>query len=207
MARNKDLFGGASGRIGNVIAYEMYGKSYMRSLPGQFHDRKSVRQLAQRQRMQLVNAFLGPYKDVLRMTFQHQANGRSAFHVAKSYNLLHAIEGAYPKQYVNYSKALVSMGKVPLPSNAEISQEPGGIRITWHNDLQASPFDTLMVIANRRGEYNTAFKHTAVARQAGSYFWNIDLVGGKTYDLWMVFRDYRERDFSNSFYLGAVDGL
>ncbi len=204
MARNKDLFGGASGRIGNVIAYEMYGKCYMRSLPGQFHDRKSVRQLAQRQRMQLVNAFLGPYKDVLRMTFQHQANGRSAFQAAKSYNLLHAIEGSYPEQYVNHSKALLSMGKVPLPSNAEIRQEPGGIRITWHNDLQASPFDTLMVIANRRGEYNTNYKHTAMARQVGSYFWNMDFVGGATYDVWMVFRDYRERDFSNSFYLGAV---
>ncbi len=204
MARNKDLFGGASGRIGNVIAYEMYGKCYMRSLPGQFHDRKSVQQLAQRQRMQLINIFLGPYKDVLRMTFQHQANGRSAFQAAKSYNLLYAIEGTYPEQSVNHSKALVSMGKVPLPSNAEMHQEPGGILITWNNDLQASPFDTLMVIANRRGAYNTEFKHTAVARQTGTYFWNMDLVGGQTYDVWMVFRDYRERDFSNSFYLGAV---
>ncbi|MGV8829086.1 MAG: DUF6266 family protein [Breznakibacter sp.] len=101
--------------MGNVIAYEMFGKCYMRSLPGQFHDRKSVQQLAQRQRMQLVNAFLSPYKEVLRMIFQHQANGRSAFQAAKSYNLLHAIEGTYPEQYVNLSKALVSMGKVPLP--------------------------------------------------------------------------------------------
>ena len=207
MARNKDLFGGPSGRIGNVITYGMYGKCYMRSLPGQYHDRKSVRQLAQRQRMQLVNGFLEPYKDVLRMTFRHQANGRSAFYTAKPYNLLHAIEDTYPKQYVDYSKALVSMGKVTLSTQAEIRQEPGGILITWHNDLQASPFDTLMVIANRRGENNTNYKHTAVARQAGSYFWHIDLVGGETYDLWMVFRDYRERDFSNSFYLGAVNGL
>lgn len=207
MARNKNLLGSASGRIGNVITYEMYGKCYMRSLPGQYHDRKSVRQLAQRQRMQLVNALLCPYKEVLRITFQHQANGRSAFQAANSYNLLHAIEGAYPKQYVNYSKALVSMGKVPLPSYAEIRQEPGGILITWHNELQASPSDTLMVIANRRGEFNTAYKHTAVARKEGSYFWDIDLVEGKLYDVWMVFRDYRERDFSNSLYLGAVKGL
>ncbi|MGV8829085.1 MAG: hypothetical protein ACWA6U_12280 [Breznakibacter sp.] len=83
-------------------------------------------------------------------------------------------------------------------------QEPGGILIIWHSDLQASPLDTLMVIANRHGTYNTAFKHTAVARQVRSYLWNIYFVGGETYDVWMVFRDYRERDFSNSFYLGAV---
>ncbi|WP_439185261.1 DUF6266 family protein [Carboxylicivirga taeanensis] len=204
MARCNNINEGSSGRIGNVVTYQMYGKSYMRSLPGQYKDKKSERQLAQRQKMQLVNEFLAPYKDVLRITFQKEAIGRSAYMAAKSYNMLHAVGGEYPEQHIDYAKALVSAGAVSLSAEASVVRTEEGLLFRWTNDGQGSPFDTLFVIANVRGQYNTAYKQTEAERKDESYRWKWELSEREKYDIWLVFRDYKERSFSNSLWLGLV---
>nr|WP_321450817.1 DUF6266 family protein [uncultured Carboxylicivirga sp.] len=204
MARYKSINEGSSGRIGNVVTYQMYGKSYMRSLPGQYRDRKSEAQLAQRQKMQLINDFLGPYKDVLRITFVKEAIGRSAYMAAKSYNMLYAIVGEYPNQIIDYSKAIVSKGNVLLPKEAKVTKVQEGLLFEWELDDQADPFDTLLVIANIRGQYNTHFKFTGVERREGSFLWKWDGMGTEKYDIWLVFRDYMERGFSDSLWLGYL---
>lgn len=204
MARYNNINEGSSGRVGNVVTYQMYGKSYMRSLPAQYRDRKSAKQLAQRQKMQLVNGFLGPYKDVLRITFQNQAVGRSAYMAAISYNMLHAIGGEYPEQQMDYTKALVSIGSVPLPSEASVARTEKGLLFKWTNDVQAGSSDNLFVIANVRGQYNTVYKNTEAERRDESYMWKWELGEPDKYDIWLVFRDYKERGFSNSKWLGLV---
>ncbi|WP_430815364.1 DUF6266 family protein [Carboxylicivirga sp. RSCT41] len=202
MARFKSINDGTSGKVGNVITYQMYGKSYMRSLPGQYTDKKSERQLAQRQKMQLVNNFLGPYKDVLRLTFKNEAVGRSAFLAAKSYNILHAIRGEYPDQYIDYNQALVSTGTVFFPQEARAERIDEGLHFYWKNEGLNSPHDSLLVIAGLRGQHAVMYKQTEAQRLEESYVWKLDLQRHETYDVWMVFRDYRERGFSNSVWLG-----
>jgi hypothetical protein len=204
MARCNTINEGSSGRIGNVVTYQMYGKSYMRSLPAQYRDRKSAKQLAQRQKMQLVNEFLGPYKDVLRITFQKEAVGRSAYMAAKSFNMLNAIGGEYPEQYIDYSKALLSKGSVPLPSEVSVELTDEGLLLQWKDDGAGSRFDTLFVIANVRGQYVTYYRQTEAERRDESYVWKFDVRGSEQYDVWMVFRDYKERGFSDSSWLGLV---
>ncbi|MCU4156228.1 hypothetical protein J1N10_09585 [Carboxylicivirga sp. A043] len=193
---------GSSGRVGNVITYQMYGKSYMRSLPGQYKDKKSEKQLVQRQKMQLVNAFLGPYKDVLRITFQKEAVGRSAFMAAKSYNLLNAIGGVYPEQYLDYTNARVSRGSVPLPAEASVERTEDGVLFKWNDNGLGYGSDTLLVIAGLHSQYATRYKQTGGERRDGSYLWKVKLSEVEQYDFWLVFRDYKERDFSNSMWLG-----
>lgn len=204
MARFNNINDGSSGKIGNVVTYQMYGKSYMRSLPAQYRDKKSDKQLAQRQKMQLVNDFLGPYKDVIRIGFKDTAVGRSAYSAAKSYNLLQAVGGDYPEQYIDYTKALVSLGSVSLPEEATITIVNEGLLIEWNHSGERHPSDTLLVIANQRGQYLTDFKLTGVERREESYLWKVDWAGNGKYDVWLVFRDYKERSFSNSVWLGLV---
>ncbi|WP_289054111.1 DUF6266 family protein [Carboxylicivirga marina] len=192
---------GSSGRLGNVIIYPMYGKSYMRSLPSQYNDKKSKKQLAQRQKMQLVNVFLGPFKDVLRITFKSQAVGRAAHMAAKSYNMLNAIGSEYPEQYIDYTKAMVSLGSVPLPSEASIVRTDEGVLFQWKHDEQEHPLDTLFVIAQVRGQNNVEYKQTEAERRDESYLWKMDCYSKEPYDIWLVFRDYKERGFSNSRWL------
>ncbi len=195
---------GSSGRVGNIITYQMYGQSYMRSLPGQYNDKKSEKQLAQRQKMQLVNGFLGPYTDVLRITFQQEAVGRSPYLAAKSYNLLNAIVGEYPNQSIDYTKALVSIGSVPLPTEASVERTNEGLIFRWHDDGKGNSSDTIMVIATLQGQNSTYFKQTGVERCDEAYLWRVGEVSNEKYDVWLVFRDYKERGFSNSLWLGLI---
>ncbi|MCU4176534.1 DUF6266 family protein [Carboxylicivirga sp. N1Y90] len=195
---------GSSGKIGSVVTYQMYGKSYVRSLPSQYKDKKSVKQLAQRQKMSLVNEFLSPYKDVLKICFQQVASGCSAYAAAKSYNLLNSIYGEFPNQYIDFTKALVSMGSVPLPTNTSIERTHEGLLLQWSKEDSGSALDTLFMIANVRGQYIIEYKQTEARRRDCSYLWKIDSFGNEKYDIWLVFRDYKERGFSNSKYLGTI---
>ncbi len=204
MARFKNINDGLSGKVGNVVIYQMYGKSYMRSMPGKYNDKKSEAQLAQRQKMQLINAFLGPFKDVLRITFKNEAVGRSPYMAAKSFNMLNAIAGEYPEQYIDYSKALVSMGSVSLPPEANIERTNDGLLFSWKNNGESKSSDTLFVVANIRGQNATYYKQTEAQRRDESYLWKLDCAVSEKYDIWLVFRDYKERDFSNSMWLGVV---
>ncbi len=160
--------------------------------------------MAQRQKMQLVNDFLGPLKDVLRIGFEKEAQGRLAYAAAKSYNFLHGVGGEFTEQYLDYSKALVSIGNVSLPSEASVERMEEGLLFRWKYDEIGFRSDTLMVIVNYRGQYLTSFKLNAADRQEESYLWKTCGKSKGKYDAWIVFRDYKERGFSNSMWLGLV---
>ena len=64
------FLGGFSGRLGNVIGYEWRGKMCVRSMPGQYNDAKTPRQLAQRALFKAVVRFASRAGDVLRIGLQ-----------------------------------------------------------------------------------------------------------------------------------------
>ncbi|WP_282038288.1 DUF6266 family protein [Saccharicrinis aurantiacus] len=204
MARYKTSREGASGKLGNVVTYQMYGKSYVRSLPGSYKDAKSEKQLAQRQKMQLVNGFLSPFKEILRLTFKEEALGRSAYMAAKSYNMRNAIVGEYPEQKIDYTLALVSKGIVPLPAEASITRTADGLLFKWSDEVTGNGSDTLLLIANQRGQYATISKMTGIERKEKSYLWKESTLNNSNTDIWIVFRDYKERGFSDSLWLGQI---
>jgi len=139
MARYTKMQEGSSGKIGSIVTYQMYGKSYMGSLPSHYKDQKSEKQLVQRQKMQLINKFLSPIKDILRFTFRKEALGRSAYMAAKSYNIRLAISGEYPEQHIDYTKALVSKGDVLLPTDAQAKQTDKGLLFEWKYNIENIP--------------------------------------------------------------------
>jgi len=63
----------------------------------------------------------------------------SAFNAATSYNLAHAITGAYPDYAVDYSKVLVSQGKLAGAINpGVISPASGQVKFTWEDNSSAN---------------------------------------------------------------------
>ena len=205
MARYKNILDGSSGRVGNIITYQMYGKSYMRSCPEKYNDRKSDKQLAQRQKMQLINGFISPFKDLFRLTFAHKAVGRSAYQAAKSYNLLNGIKGNYPNQEIDYHHSRISIGSVPLPDEIAFKMTAEGLYFTWKNNNCGYSNDILVVVAGLREQSNVYMKQTGVERQDKAFLWKIDLDPSVTWDIWVIFRDYQERGYSDSHYLGMVN--
>jgi hypothetical protein len=208
MARINNLFDSGQGKLGNLIFYKVGDQHYVRTRAEHFHDRKSPAQLAQRQRMQVMNRFLGHFRDLFRITFAGEAGGPGAMQAAQSYNMRNALAGEYPDISVDKSKVLLSQGPLPVPVNVTATQQPEGVLIEWENSADAAshhPYDTLVVIVFSPETDTSDYLFTGARRSAGSYLWKPALPksNGTLPDLWIAFRNRQETLMSNSFFVGG----
>ncbi|HAH25617.1 MAG TPA: hypothetical protein DCL77_17975 [Prolixibacteraceae bacterium] len=136
MATNEQgILGGFSGKVGTVIGGNWNGVDFMRGIPARIANPRTAAQQDQRARMGTIVQFLSPLKAFLRVGFKKQAIKMSAFNAATSYNLAHAITGTYPDYGVDYSKVLISQGKLPGALNPQIiSTTSGQIKFTWEDN-------------------------------------------------------------------------
>jgi len=136
MATNEQgILGGFSGKVGTVIGGNWKGIDFMRSNPGKIANPRTSAQQDQRARMATIIQFLSPLKTFLREGFKKQATKMSAFNAATAYNLAHAIMGTYPDYEIDYSKVMVSQGKLPGAINPEVSSPASGqVKFSWQNN-------------------------------------------------------------------------
>jgi hypothetical protein len=140
MASNEQgILGGFSGKVGTVIGGNWNGIDFMRGIPAHIANPRTAAQQDQRGRMGAIIQFLSPLKAFLRVGFKKQAIKMSAFNAATSYNLAHAITGTYPDFGVDYSKVIISQGKLPGVLNPRISSPASGqIEFTWEDNSSAN---------------------------------------------------------------------
>ena len=132
---NQGVMGGFSGKVGTVIGGNWNGIDYMRSRASNRSDAKSGPQLDQRARFLTIIQLLKPLKGFLRMGFKSKAVNMSAFNAATSYNLENALTGTFPNYQIDYSRVMVSQGKLPGALNpTAISGTVAEIEFTWENN-------------------------------------------------------------------------
>jgi hypothetical protein len=130
MARVKDGINGVvNGIAGNSVFYTMHGKNYVRSRPAVNKRHKpSLKQQHQQQRMALVQLFLQPFIELLKLSFASVTEANPTYHVPKSYNLLHAIKGdTYPDQEIDLSKTYLSAGSLDLLATCSVKRNDGAL--------------------------------------------------------------------------------
>lgn len=139
MARIKDsIFGGVSGKIGNVVSCCRYGKYYLRTLPGEVRQPNTQKQLSQRMRFALVQELLQSISQHCRVGFGAYAQGRSAYNAAMSANLKNAVTGDYPDLHIDFSKVQVSKGTLAMAANITMQRTYNdSITIAWQNTIEA----------------------------------------------------------------------
>jgi len=132
---NKGLFGGFSGKLGNLVGYTLNGKAVIRT-KGTSNKPPTIPQLAVRQMIKLLNRALKPMLPVINIGFLLEVKNtdKNAFNEAISYNFHNACMGAYPNIGIDYSKLLVSKGMLPPAYDASVSIQPGGLEFTWSLD-------------------------------------------------------------------------
>jgi len=133
MATNQQgILGGFSGKVGTVIGGEWKGIDFIKSKPAHIANPRTEAQQVQRVKMVVVIKFLSPLKAFLRVGFKKQAIKMTAFNVATSYNLAHAIIGTYPEYRIDYSKVMVSQGKLPGALDPGVNSPANGqVKFTW----------------------------------------------------------------------------
>lgn len=132
---NHGILGGFSGKVGPVVGTRWNGIDIMRSRSTNRSDTKTAAQLERRARFAAIIDFLKPLKGFLFIGFKSKAVRMSAFNAATSYHMANAISGTYPDYQIDYSKAMVSQGKLPGALNpAASSGQDAEIGFTWANN-------------------------------------------------------------------------
>lgn len=201
-----NIMGAGKGKVGDVVLYNMHGKSFMRAKPSRYTDRKSEAQLAQRAKMQTVSGFMAPFKELIRKTWATEAVGRAPYHAAKSQIMRNAVQGNYPDFSINKETALLSKGVLPVPKNVTSSLQDGYLLLEWTNtseDERLHSKDTLLVIANNQQTGDCEYLFTTARRRDKSFRWEISLPVSQDDmpDVWVAFRSNNETEMSDSVYV------
>jgi hypothetical protein len=209
MARLKQgINGPGQGRVGNVIMYEMYGKTYLRSRPAGYKDKKSEKQLAQRQRLKLAQSLVRDLNHLVRITMKDISTGRSTYHTAVSMNLKEAIEGNYPDQYIDPEKVILSKGDLTLPNSVSLKKNDEGILLEWSTENQSEgfnhPSDNLIWCMKDLESFVYAdYQVTTIKRHQGKTLLPVPH-SQKPVELWIMFRSSGEMNISNTRWVGTI---
>src|SRR5579862_4954230 len=107
------ILGPFSGTIGSVIGSSWRGIPVIRSKPVQKKTELTILQEQQIAKFSLMTKFLRPLTDLLNQTFQKPGVGKTCFNQAFSVNYP-AITGEHPAIGINYSRIMLSKGRLPL---------------------------------------------------------------------------------------------
>jgi hypothetical protein len=201
--------GGFSGKAGSIVGVMRLGTAIIRSMPKLSRKNKkgTPAQNANRSLFTKMQYFLSPVLDFIRVGFNIEGRSKNmtAHNAAKSYNMLNAFNA---EGDIDFSKVLLSFGRLPGALNATVAKGDDGICFTWENnstDKWASSNDQVMVLVFDT-EKNNAYYLTSGARRNTKMDTLIIPPSAKTQTLhtWIAFiADNRER-VSMSSYLGMV---
>lgn len=202
--------GGFQGKLGNVVGYQWRGKDVIRTLPRTSSKKRSEGQLANQQKMTLVQHFLQATIHFIRLGFKHAAEERqmSAFNLAMSYNKKQAITGLYPNLQLDYSRVVVSMGDVADMEGGSARWVAGGMELTWADNSgegHAKSSDYLLALLFFPDERHVVHLFNGNHRNEGRSFITLESsLTEKPVHVYASFCRYDGSDVSPSSYL-AMD--
>ena len=126
------LSGSCNGKIGNLVVYELMGKTVIRTI-GKSSKPPTEKQLEVRQRMRVMSGFLYPLHDVINKGFCESAVLAQKYphNMAVSYNIRNAMTGVYPNIGIDYTKVMLAQGTI-LPAQQPAVERVGQeLRFTW----------------------------------------------------------------------------
>ncbi len=204
------ILGTFSGSVGSVVFSTWKGIPVIRSKPIHRNTIPTISQLEQREKFKLISAFLKPLKDLLKETFGLSASNMSWFNKALSENKS-AITGKYPNQTIDYSRIVLSKGRLPLGQPPVISSpESGKILLSWNigdgidRDLTAGN----TFVAAYQEEFNRwIIGQYAINEGITSCILEVESFAGKAVQTYIGFISANSPKKSESRYMGVLNVL
>lgn len=204
MGRIKNgIFGGVTGRIANLVGYELNGQNVIRTVA---RSRKpdTVKQLNNKLQMKVIVEFLDGIESLLRMGFNPLANGTTKnFHnLAIAHNKPHALTGFYPDVEIDYPKIVFSKGNLLQPVNTTYTIVDQHLEFTWD---KVNDSDQVMLLAYAPNSKRAAYEDSGAKRGVGKE--RLKLKPGmadEPLELYISFVSKDRTQVANSLYLGRI---
>lgn len=220
MAKLKNgIFGPLIGKLANTVGYVRRGQSLIRMAPIPKKKKKprSDAQNAVNMRFKIVKSFIAKIHEFVNVGFRLDVAGSTKIpeNGAVSYNLKNAVTGEYPKLSLDYSKVLVSKGKLPGPVNALVEIDGYNLKFKW--DLNPDwgfdlKRDQVMMLAYCPAAKKASYCLSGARRSAGldeliaPAERNVQgqLVKEQSIETYIAFISDDRQNISDSVYLGKV---
>lgn len=216
MARiTNSLLEGISGSLGNLVFYQVGGKTYSRSKPGKQSKATKAKTSFTKRQSQSVNKqthdFLKRITHILRFGYQNYSDGaRRPYHAAVSYTSKNSFRFEGDKKVLDISLVKVSRGSLLGPQDPKVQRVEGGIEFSWtDNSWQsaAKPSDQVFVFLLSEQEIGMNWEFLGSRREMGSHI----LMTPSKDSIWHAWISFsqenpwtKKRDLSDSVYLGKV---
>lgn len=194
-----------TGRLSNLIFYEVNGQQLVRTQPSHYRDAKSELQLMHRQRFTLVQQFLKCFRPLINSYYNQVAPGKTAYGEALSWHLHHALTGNYPNVTIDPAHAQITRGSLPPLVVTSMRRENNALQLAWIDEKlpPGRAQDLLQIIGLPMGSRLAVVLDEVATRGQQTATYAIHWPVGQT-DAWAFYVDVKTGNVSNSVYLGQV---
>ncbi|MFT3822304.1 MAG: DUF6266 family protein [Chitinophagaceae bacterium] len=208
----KGIFGGFSGKTGNVVGSSWKDVDVIRSMPGKRKNPPTDPQEKQQNRFGLLASVMQGINPLLSFAFQSYEPNKSPYNSAIAYNLLNAVTGTTTDQQVYYPTLLVSRGHLPATTAGQaVPMAAGEIAFSWTDNTGlgiAKSSDHAIMIFYEPVTNTCVFDRITARRGDGNGILQATHFRGKTVHTWIAFYTEAPKELSsNSIYTGAVTVL
>lgn len=200
------ILGGVNGKVGAVVGAKWNGIKYLRAYVSKIKNPKTEKQLRQRSKFSLIGKFVKAVIPVVRIGFRQFAGaGKSAYSRAMEYNIDTALKGEYPNFEIDFNKATLSVGELPIAKNVTVTSAAGNLNFTWDKSTPgaASENDRVLLLAYNNGRQRAAYDLSSFVRADGEgalplpWIWE-----GEEVEVYMVFASINAYLVSDTVYMG-----
>lgn len=195
------------GVVGTVVGATWKGIPYMRSKPKKRVDIPGEREMVNRKRFAISQAWLSPLVDYVKEGFRGYSRLSEGFVAAKSYLLKHAIEGEGLDIRVNPALVKLSFGHLPLPNDITAELVEKRVRFTWDTAVPPGAYDNdqVMLLAYNIEKAWGSYIVAGQLRTTGVQDLDLHYIDpGDTYHLYFAMMAPDRSFQSESVYLGTV---
>jgi len=204
MARYKDgLNGPVKGKFGNTIASSWRDINYFKSVSSKPTKKPTEKQKVLRTKFKAIHAFLGSVNDCVQLAFISNPGRQTGRNAAHSYTSLHACYETETGWEIDYSKVLISFGRLKPIAGAEAIVTESGITIRW--DKRESNGEQMIIALVDTQQENWVTSVATVNRYTGEYTLNMSRMTTEfNFHVYIGTISRDRKNASNSLYLGKV---
>lgn len=200
-----------SGKIGDFSVHQQQiGPPTLQKLPEKRTTPFSQAEIDQQKPMKVWNAFLKPIKDFIDIGYEIEARR----HKSNPHNVIviqlcdYALYKDGRNTKVDYSRVLVTKGKMNPPRDITAEVQDAGFMISWDKEIKYDGehfTDQVMVLAYSTETFEARFINAGAERIEGKHFLAMHgIEKGKVVHIWVAFIQNNRKSISNSVYLGQM---
>lgn len=211
MAKLKNgIFGAISGKLGPLVGGIWNGIPYLRERPkqGEIKKVRTAAQIANEAKFKFGNNWLVPFHPFVSVGFHNYAIGKTAIAAAFSANYLQVISGSYPNFVVDYTRVIISKGKLPQLEEPLMSlSAPDMLEISWlPNTGAGTSYNDQLMLALYSPDLQVADGFIGSASRADkqySFRFNPQLVGVPL-EVYLSVVSLDRKKVADSIYMGRI---